>query len=458
MPLIPSLRRAFAVDDPWERPGRGLTRSDVVGTVVVALLSLLTLELMRGIDALRHVEEPLWQQWLLTAGPCLLLLGRRRWPLGILVGGSIAYWAIATYSPLMASLMTTQVVYFTLVFSGVAWARRRSEMVLVVGAVLVAMAAWLVWGFAVGNAVDDYMGIDGSQARTGVLPPVVSGVLLTSLINVVFFGGAVAGGQISWRNARQRAHLAEQARTISAQTDELRRRAVVDERLRIARELHDVVAHHVSVIGVQAGAARKVLDRDPDAARQALSVIEGSSRDAVTQMRGLLGTLRTDPGAAGGAADGGGDADGPAPSVGRGPEPGLGDIADLAAQRSSSSLTVTHEVVTDAPDGLDAVPGAVGHSLYRTAQEALTNVAKHSTARTARVVVRVQSAGPTPFAEVEVTDDGRPRPGTSGSGLGHMGVRERAASLGGTVDIGPRALGGYRVRLRAPLTPTKDLT
>ena len=111
-----------------------------------------------------------------------------------------------------------------------------------------------------------------------------------------------------------------------------------------------------------------------------------------------------------------------------------------------------HEVVTDRPDALDLVPAAVGHSLYRTAQEALTNVARHSTARTARVVVRVRTQTATPFVEVEVTDDGRPRPGTSGSGLGHMGIRERARSLGGSVDVGPRATGGYRVRLRVPLT------
>jgi signal transduction histidine kinase len=89
--------------------------------------------------------------------------------------------------------------------------------------------------------------------------------------------------------------------------------------------------------------------------------------------------------------------------------------------------------------------------MYRTAQEALTNVAKHSTARTARVVVRVRTRSGSPFAEVEVTDDGRARAGSTGSGLGHMGIRERAGLLGGTVEVGPRATGGYRVRLRVPL-------
>ena len=439
MPLLTALRRYLAVDDPWERPGGSIDRRDVALTAATAILSLVTLELMRGVGSLDPVEEPVWLQWLLTAGPALLLLARRRWPLAVLVVGSVAYWAIGTFAGLMASLLSTQVVYFVVVHAGVAWARRRSHMILVVGGVLLGMAAWLVWGFAVGNVVDEMLaaGDDSHRPRA-----VVSSVLLTTLINIVFFGAAVMFGQNSWRNARQRAHLQEQARTISEQAEELSERAVVEERLRIARELHDVVAHHVSVIGVQAAGARRVMERDPAAAKGALSVIEESSRDAVTQMRSLLGTLRT---SAKGQPAGEGETD-------RGPEPDLAAIARLVEERRSETLRVEHEVVTDRPDALDLVPAAVGHSLYRTTQEALTNVARHSTARTARVVVRVRTQTATPFVEVEVTDDGRPRPGTSGSGLGHMGIRERARSLGGSVDVGPRATGGYRVRLRVPLT------
>ena len=97
------------------------------------------------------------------------------------------------------------------------------------------------------------------------------------------------------------------------------------------------------------------------------------------------------------------------------------------------------------------VPAAVGHSLYRTVQEALTNVTRHSTARHARVAIRVQAG----HIEVEVTDDGRPRgTGSSGTGMGHLGLRERAASHQGVVEIGPRPMGGYRVRLRIPLERT----
>jgi signal transduction histidine kinase len=134
------------------------------------------------------------------------------------------------------------------------------------------------------------------------------------------------------------------------------------------------------------------------------------------------------------------------------PEPTLADIAALAADRTCPGLTVVHEVVEATGGDLDAVPQAVGHSLYRTAQEALTNVTKHSTARRARVTVRVDGR----HAEVEVTDDGRPRPGSSGSGMGQLGIRERVASHRGVVEIGPRPLGGYRVRARIPLRPEEE--
>ena len=101
---------------------------------------------------------------------------------------------------------------------------------------------------------------------------------------------------------------------------------------------------------------------------------------------------------------------------------------------------------------LGRVPDAIGHSLYRTAQEALTNVTRHSTARAARVTVRVDASS----AEVEVTDDGRPRPGTSGTGMGQLGIRERISSHHGAVEMGPRPLGGYRVRARIPLRSGGD--
>jgi signal transduction histidine kinase len=290
----------------------------------------------------------------------------------------------------------------------------------------------------VGSAIQDVLDDTGDRDRPGLLGPIPGAIALTLVINAVYFGGAVVGGQASWRNARQKAQLAEQASTIRDQSDTLRRRAVTDERLRIARELHDVVGHHVSVIGIQAAAARRVIDRDPEAAATALGGIERSSREAVAQMRSLLGTLR-DLGEETTERDG------------RAPEPGVGDLPALAAERTASGLVTAYDQVESSPGAAQQLPGPLGLSLYRVAQEALANTTKHSTARSARIVLRVEDRIASPYAELEVLDDGRPRGATSGSGLGHLGMRERAAGMRGEVEIGPRPTGGYRVRVRVPL-------
>ena len=173
MPLLTALRRYLAVDDPWERPGGSIDRRDVALTAATAILSLVTLELMRGVGSLDQVTQPAWLQWVLTAGPALLLLARRRWPLAVLVVGSVAYWAIGTFAGLMASLLSTQVVYFVVVHAGVAWARRRSQMVLVVGAVLLRVAVGRTtgrdpWSVAVDRTCDDCGRPHGRPAVEGV--------------------------------------------------------------------------------------------------------------------------------------------------------------------------------------------------------------------------------------------------------------------------------------------------
>ncbi|NYF98572.1 sensor histidine kinase [Janibacter cremeus] len=439
----------FALDDDWVRPGGGIGRSDVVLTIVSVVVSLFVLELMRSVGSLSQVDEPVWQQVLLTAVPCLFLLPRRRWPLTTAALASAGYLAIGIYVPLMTSLLSTQIVFFLVVLAGVAWARNRRAMVAVYAMIVAAMFLWLVWSFAVGRALSDMAPDPDPGALFSVT---VAAALMASIINILYFGGAVIGGQVAWRGARQRADLEQQTATIRDQAEALRDNAIIEERLRIARELHDVVAHHISGIGVQAAAARRVLDTDPEAAKGALGRIESGSRDAVGQMRGLLGTLRkgeTPPGSDGGAeADGWVGADG----SDHAPQPGLADIPELAESRASTSLTVVHELVEESTGDLEGVPDSIGHCLYRTAQEALTNVTRHSSARTARVAVRVDAAS----AEIEVTDDGRPRPGTSGTGMGQLGIRERINSHHGSVEMGPRPLGGYRVRARIPLRSGGD--
>ncbi|WP_210440200.1 sensor histidine kinase [Nocardioides xinjiangensis] len=428
----------FGVDDTWERHRPPVGRQDVVLAAGVEAVSLLALELVRSAGGFEHTDAPVWTQWLAVSSGALLLLGRRRWPLVVALLAATHMFVAGVTMPQVMGQVSLQIVYFVALLSGVAYARDRRAMVLVVGTIVLFMFAWITWQFAVGSAAQDMIDDQAPSERVGVLPPIPAAVAMTLVVNALYFGGAIVGGGVSWRAARQRARLQEQASTIATQAGRLREQAVVDERLRIARDLHDVVAHGVSAMGVQAGAARRVLDRDPDAARTALARVEEASRDAVTQMRRLLGTLRE------GAGEGADD-----PQDARTTEAGVGDLPDLVTEAGHHGLGVRLEVVEAQDGAADRLPRGVGLAIYRTVQEALTNVRRHSTADTASVVVRVDEAAA--YAEVEVVDDGRPRHGTSGSGLGQLGIRERAATHGGQVDIGPRVTGGYRVRVRYPL-------
>jgi signal transduction histidine kinase len=226
--------------------------------------------------------------------------------------------------------------------------------------------------------------------------------------------------------------LRERGRELAARTDQLQRereenarRAVLEERVRIARELHDVVAHHVSVMGVQAGAARRVIDRRPQQAQEILGSIEGSSRQAVTELHRLLGFLRRD-----------GHADALAP------QPRLAQLGDLAAD---AGLAVDL-VVAGEPREL---PATLELSAYRVIQEALTNARKHSggTAATVRVDYRPAEL------QIEVCDDGRDRPARAQPSGGHglLGMRERVRLHGGHLRAGPGSDGGFEVHATFPL-------
>jgi signal transduction histidine kinase len=437
------LSDTFGVDDAWVRPRPPIERRDIVLAGVVAVVGVVSLELARSLGVFEDIGAPAWLQSVAVLSGAALLVGRRRWPLTVGLLAAVHMVVVGVAMPMVMSQFTLQVAYFVAFLSAVAWARDRRAMVAVMGVIVVVMFAWIALQFAVGNALQEIVDDTAAFERTGLLGPIPSAVLLTLIINVIYFGSAIAGGQILWRDAKQKAQLREQAETITAQAEDLRDQAITEERLRIARELHDVVAHHVSVIGVQAAAARRVLAHDPSAAAPALGAIESSSREAVSSMRGLLGTLRHI----------GSRRDEP---DGREPEPSIEQLPALAAAHESANRSVAYRLVQSRPDAAAAVPASVGHSIYRTVQEALANVAKHSTASRVSVVVRIEG-GAGPYAEVEVVDNGRPRGGsTLGSGLGQLGIRERAASHRGVVDIGPRAGGGYRVRVRYPLDPEAE--
>jgi signal transduction histidine kinase len=232
----------------------------------------------------------------------------------------------------------------------------------------------------------------------------------------------------------RRAYTAElEARTERAERnrEEQARRAVAAERVRIARELHDVVAHHVGVTVIQAGAARRLLDSDPEQTRSALVAIEDAGRRALTAMPSLLRALRSDQ------AD-----------EAHAPQPTLADLDQLIAQVAAAGLPVDLRIEGD-PRPL---PAGVGLSAYRIVQEALTNTLKHAGPARAQVTI---CYAPDLLA-VTVVDDGDAgkgglRPGAFGGGHGLVGMRERVALFGGELHAGARPEGGFRVAARFPL-------
>ena len=224
-----------------------------------------------------------------------------------------------------------------------------------------------------------------------------------------------------------RGHAARSRREQELETG----RAVAEEQARVGRELHDVIAHTLSVIVIQAGAAEDVFGTRPQAARQALGSIGSAGRQALAELRRVLQAVRPQAGEQEGWA----------------PQPGLSGLDGLLAQVRATGLTVTARI-DGAPAGL---PAGLDLSAYRIVQEALTNTLKHARADNAEVTLCYGPAG----LVLEVTDDGQAaapagRPGPAG-GRGLIGIRERAALHGGTCAAGPRPGGGFGVRVSLPL-------
>lgn len=415
------MRDFFGIDDDYVRPAPGRPWwPDVAVPAVLTVLSLTgllgmaTLEGFAG-EADLGVTVPLT----LLAGALFVL--RRRFPVSVLLLVTGAHFlVVGILWPIVVVQPGMQVLYFLGLYSAMAWARHREALMLAVIAVLLAMSAWLAWSFAT------------DMAAYRLVSDAAPTMLITSqvLVNVAYFGGAIWLGRNAWLRARSDAALAASQLLVDEQGAQLADQAIVAERLRIARELHDSVAHHVSLIGVQAAAARRAMEKKPEEAARALQGVEETARQSVQELRSVLGSLRDarDTGAQG--------------------TPGLNALPSLVEQTRTLGLDVTLETV-GGPDALERLSVAQSATLYRVVQEALTNVRRHSTATEARVTIRVDG----PMAEAEVVDDGRPRPGTRGSGLGQMGIAERVAALGGTSHTGPRPDRGYRVLARLPLHP-----
>jgi len=359
---------------------------------------------------------------LYSAALALPVAVRRRWPEAVLVVVSVV--AYAGVSARIPELYVGNVVLFIAMYSVGAWVADRRRATIVRLVVIAAMFVWLlVSTFQAATAPDD----DG-LSRAGLFSPFAAYMLIQFLINAAFFGGAYFFGERAWADAESRRSLEARTAELERERELTAAQAVALDRVRIARELHDVVAHHVSAMGVQAGAARAVLDRDPSAARAALAGVEQSARSALDDLRHLLDTLRTP------------DGDTPGGSTVK-----LAALGELIEHARANGLPTDFTVVGDPVDA----PELVQVNLYRIAQEALTNARRHGgPGVTADVRLRYTRDA----VELDVASTGTTLPAVR-PGLGLVGMRERAAASGGTLEAGPRPRGdGYLVRARIPLT------
>jgi signal transduction histidine kinase len=356
--------------------------------------------------------------YVLLIGSGLVLAGRRRWPVAVFGATaliSLAYFAIG--APDGPGWLGLFVALYTLTAYGDG---RRSLVIAGVGITVLA-TGWLIAG----------AGVEPRAAIGWVFFRIAASVMAAAL------GESVRTRHVIAAEAQARAERAERTREEEA-------RARVDaERLRIAREVHDTVAHAIAIINVQAGVTAYLLDKRPERAREALVTIEQTSSQALHEMRAVLGVLR--------------DADN-----GRVPQPGLGQLDELANQAREAGLDIELEPSPAATP----LPSVVGSAAYRILQESLTNVIRH----VGPTSVRVALDHGIDALEIRVTDagrrdapvDGRPRPpedqpagnGTGGSGnpgRGILGMRERCQLLGGELVANPLPGGGFEVRARLPL-------
>jgi signal transduction histidine kinase len=340
--------------------------------------------------------------YVLLAVSGLVLIGRRRWPVPVFLTtalASLVYYAVGF------SDGPGWIALFVALYTLTAYGDGRRSLTLAGVAVTALAVGWLVFA----------AGIVPRAAIGWVFFRIAASVMAAALGESVRSRRAIAA------EALERARQAERTR------EEEARSRVDAERLRIAREVHDTVAHAVAVINVQAGVTAYLLDKRPERAREALETIEQTSAQALHEMRAVLGVLRSS-------------------DNGRVPHPGLGQVTELAAMAREAGLDVQLEMTESAPP----LPSPVDHTAYRIVQESITNVIRH--VGSTRVTVALDY-GPD-VLDVRVTNEGPRLPAevsTVGAGRGIQGMRERCGLLGGELTAGPRPDGGFEVTARLPL-------
>jgi signal transduction histidine kinase len=398
-------------------------RADLVLAVAIFVGALLSSVLYR-ISGFFEEPAPGWATIPYALGVSLPLIWRRRHPSLVAVVVSATFIAAGTF--MVPEVLIGNIALFIAFYSVGAWDANRMRAHVVRLIITAAMIVWLFLAIYLGTVE----GFGHEQSTGGAFSPFVAFTLIQVITNLLYFGGAYYYGERAWASALERQTLDERTAELEHERERLAEQAVALDRVRIARELHDSVAHHVSVMGVQAGAARSALGADPAAASQALRHVEDTARSAIDELHGLLQTLRD----AGGAPD-----TSPASTV------GVGALPTLVQASQDAGLPTDLEIVGD-PRPL---PPALSLNVYRIAQEALTNARKHA-GPDAAAEVRLRYLADA--VELEVANTGTTRSLRAPGGLGQLGMRERVATSGGSLEVGPRSRGGYLVRARLPLT------
>lgn len=392
---------------------------------------------------MRNADQSLLEKWQPFRGPFA------RWPrfsdiaLAIVSFGlTIAIWA-ADRNDNSVSLSFLAFLLFLVGNASLYWRRRLPERVH--GIVLATSALAIVSGSLKGPifalAISMYnLGRYSDDERKTAIGVVLAYVLL--ITGEIAFGGLSSDDfpefllpLAFWYTGKRLRARGEYLRVLQERALHLEReqlveaeRAVGVERTRIARELHDIVAHQVSLMTVQAGAAKTIANTDPEAAASAMNAVEVAGRQALDELRHLLGVLRPDS-----------DDDE------LGPQPSRSDLPRLVEEIKRAGLQVSLQQ----DDTQRRLPARIELAIFRIVQEALTNVLKHA-GPNAQAEVRIQTARQT--VTIEVEDDGVNSTRLPGSGHGITGMRERAQSLGGTLEAGPRASGGFSVSARLPVS------
>lgn len=406
---------------PARRPATSRElRADVI--LAVALFVAAVLSAALGAVAGLYGGDAPGLQWALLYAFALAaaLAVRRRFPCTAAIVVAVAFFAAGTAQ--IPDVYVGNICLFIAVYTVGAWVDDRRRATLTRALIIVGMFLWLlVTAFQEATAP-----VETELSRAGAFSPFLAFMLMQLLVNVAFFGGAWYMGDRAHAAALQRDALEQRTAELERERETTAAQAIALDRVRIARELHDVVAHHVSAMGVQAGAARAVLERDPDAARATLLGVEESARSALAELRQLLETLRTS-----------------ATETSDASTLHLSELPALVAHANDNGLPTTLTVIGDAVP----LPEVVQVNLYRVAQEALTNARRHG-GPDATADVRLRY-GPD-AVELEIANSGRavvaPR-----SGLGLLGMHERALASGGELTATPRSRGGFVVRLRVPL-------